>query len=214
MSRTNEHYTQMITGASLTQGSANSKWVMLRNEWNRSIRLMDEILNLPDGSVTTGGCPSASLGLQAIGDLYFWLVCLVEPFWSLATKRQQILKLALSPNLPRITTNSSALTQVLVELLTNACKYTPVGERITFSATLQSYQLSLCVTNTGVEIPANQLPFIFEPYYRIPRNIRWHTDGTGLGLAFVKQLVDHIGATILVDSSVGCTKFTLLLPVS
>ncbi|MGQ9870611.1 sensor histidine kinase, partial [Leptodesmis sp.] len=164
-------------------------------------------------AVATGGCSSASSGLQTIGDLHLWLVSLIEPFWSIATERQQILKLALSPTLPCITTNSSALTHILVELLTNACKYTPVRETITLSATLQLQELSLCVTNTGVEIPANQIPFIFEPYYRVPQNIRRHTDGTGLGLAFVKQLVDHIGATILVNSGVGHTKFTLLLPV-
>jgi signal transduction histidine kinase len=214
MSKTNEHYTRTIADAHLTQGKANSEWAMLRSEWNRSIRSIDEILNLQDGVFAANGSPSASLESQTIVDLYLWLVCLIEPFWSLATERQQILKLALSPNLPCITTDSSALTHILVELLTNACKYTPAGEMITLSASLQSQELSLCVANTGVEIPANQLPFIFEPYYRVPRNVHWQGDAIGLGLAFVNQLVDHIGATILVDSCVGRTMFTLLLPVS
>lgn len=189
---------------------------VLRSECDRCMQLTNELLDFQDRLFDKDIWRSQSKlhsEPQEITDLYLWLVSIIEPFWHITTTQQQILKLALPPNLPCLTTDASALSQILAELLTNACKYTPQGKTIRLSASFQDEVLSLYVANTGAEIPSNQLPLIFERYYRIPRNTPWQTEGTGLGLSLVRHLADHIGATVLADSCAERTLFTVLLPI-
>jgi signal transduction histidine kinase len=63
-------------------------------------------------------------------------------------------------------------------------------------------------------IPTKEQSRIFEPFYRIPQSDRWQNDGTGLGLALVKKLVEYLQGTIEVTSSQGWTTFTVKLPLS
>jgi len=72
----------------------------------------------------------------------------------------------------------------------------------------------LQISNSGVEIPAAELPRIFDKFYRIPSNDPWKHGGTGLGLALVKRLIEHLGATIGVESSNNQVTFTIALPLS
>lgn len=74
--------------------------------------------------------------------------------------------------------------------------------------------LLLRISNSGVEIPATELPRIFDKFYRIPSNDPWKHGGTGLGLTLVKRLVEHLGATIDVESSNNQVTFTITLPLS
>ena len=67
----------------------------------------------------------------------------------------------------------------------------------------------LSVSNSGVEIPPEEQESIFEKFYRIPSHDPWKHGGTGIGLALVKKLVELLGATILLDSQVGQTTFTI-----
>ncbi|HEY9647692.1 MAG TPA: ATP-binding protein, partial [Chroococcidiopsis sp.] len=72
--------------------------------------------------------------------------------------------------------------------------------------------LLLQVSNTGVEIPAEECDRIFEKFYRIPQNDPWKHGGTGLGLAMVKKLSQELGAEISVRSGDNQTTFTLRFP--
>jgi signal transduction histidine kinase len=73
--------------------------------------------------------------------------------------------------------------------------------------------LQFSITNTGTEIPEEELPRIFEKFYRIPNADPWRRGGTGLGLALVKKLVESLGGTIQVSSGSGQTCFTVYLPL-
>ena len=72
----------------------------------------------------------------------------------------------------------------------------------------------LSVTNSGVEIPADELPRIFEKFYRVANADRWQQGGTGLGLALVKKLVEHLGGTIEAKSIQSQTTFRIELPTA
>jgi len=98
-------------------------------------------------------------------------------------------------------------------LLNNACKYTPPGERILLSARRHQDKIILRVTNYGVVIPANELPRIFDKFYRVPSTDSWKQGGTGLGLALVQKRVGRLGGTIEVESGEGKTCFTIKLPI-
>jgi signal transduction histidine kinase len=67
--------------------------------------------------------------------------------------------------------------------------------------------------NSGLEIPANQLSRIFEPFYRLSKNDPWKSSGTGLELALVKKMVQHLGGSIYVESVAGQTTFIVELPI-
>jgi PAS domain S-box-containing protein len=73
--------------------------------------------------------------------------------------------------------------------------------------------LHLCVTNSGVEIPLHEAPRIFEKFYRIPSSDRWQHGGTGLGLALVRKLAEHLGGSVWTESHPGQTCFTVELPI-
>lgn len=137
---------------------------------------------------------------------------------------QQILKTNLPETLPVIVADSVSLQRILVELLNNACKYTPIGGEICFKVrecTSATQTPALCFTIANqAEIPAQNLPYIFDKFYRVPSgagdgNPSRHPrqiGGTGLGLALVKKLVEQLCGTIHVTSEKGWTTFVVELP--
>jgi signal transduction histidine kinase len=70
------------------------------------------------------------------------------------------------------------------------------------------------ITNSGVEIPAEAIAQVFDKFYRVPNNDPWKHGGTGLGLALVKKLVEHLDGRIEVRSGNNLTCFTVILPLS
>lgn len=128
---------------------------------------------------------------------------------------QQTLKVNLPEMLPVIVADSVSLRRILVELLNNACKYTRSGGEICFKVRegLKEQTSILCFTITNQsEIPAKNLPYIFDKFYRVPGSDRWQKGGTGLGLALVKRLVEQLHGSIMVRSETGWTTFVVELP--
>lgn len=121
---------------------------------------------------------------------------IAELFSKRAKQQQQQLKIDLAPNLTAIETNPDILERILIELLNNACKYTPSGESIEVNLELSDRIFKLTVANSGVELTETELDAIFDKFYRIPRQDRWQHGGTGLGLALVKKQVEYLGGTI------------------
>ncbi len=102
----------------------------------------------------------------------------------------------------------------MAELLNNACKYTPPGEKILITGCTLLNTLQLQISNSGVEIPADELPFIFDRFYRVPSGDPWQQGGTGLGLALVQKLVERLGGKIEVQSHHRQTTFTLYFRIA
>lgn len=103
--------------------------------------------------------------------------------------------------------------QVLVNLLTNAIKYSPGGGTITIQLTHDATQASIAVADQGVGIPADAMPHLFERFYRVGSAATTHMIGMGIGLFVVHEIVTLHGGTITVASTeaVGST-FTVSLP--
>ncbi len=163
---------------------------ILKDEGQREIRLINDLLDLTRIDAAAEPLMLSTLTLQD------WLPHVLEPFWEQAERQQQQLTLSLSPDLPPMTTDASLLQRVLGELLTNACKYTPTGERIEVSAAATATLLNLCVANTGVDVPATECDRIFDRFYRIPNLDPWKHSGMGLGLALTKKRVEYLGGII------------------
>jgi len=107
------------------------------------------------------------------------------------------------------------LKQVVVNLLDNAVKYTPPGGSVHLKAYAAHGQGVIEVTDTGVGIPAEALPLVFERFYRVERDRSSGEGGAGLGLAIVKSICVAHGGRVDVESAVGSgSRFLVTLPLS
>ncbi|HRL12842.1 MAG TPA: sensor histidine kinase KdpD [Aggregatilineales bacterium] len=118
----------------------------------------------------------------------------------------------IAPGLPLIQADFVLLEQVLVNLLDNACSYTPPGTAILITAQTFDEQVELAVSDSGPGIPPDFIEHIFEKFYRLPGT---STGGTGLGLSISRGLVEAHGGTLTATNRPeGGTRFTLRLPLS
>jgi signal transduction histidine kinase len=106
------------------------------------------------------------------------------------------------------------LAQVLANLLTNAVHYTPAGGSITVRAERRPGDVLVSVSNTGDEIPAEDLDRVFERFYRVEKSRDRARGGAGIGLAIVKQLVESFGGRVGAESRDGLTRFWFSVPAS
>ncbi|HEY9661779.1 MAG TPA: HAMP domain-containing sensor histidine kinase, partial [Allocoleopsis sp.] len=188
---------------------------ILQEECDREIAIINDLLMLQQLEAGTHLLANNSIPVPD------WIPQVLESFQDKIAKQHQTLHLKLAKNLPSITSDLSMLNRVLVELLNNACKFTPSGGTIT----LLAYPIAasphcigaavrLQVINTGVEIPFDQIPLIFNQFYRIPSNDPWKYGGTGLGLTLVKKMVNCLGGEIWANSQAGQTSLTIDLPIN
>ncbi|MBW4695273.1 MAG: PAS domain S-box protein [Lyngbya sp. HA4199-MV5] len=186
---------------------------ILNDQCERQTSLINDLLDLQRLNADAYAIDISTIYLQT------WLPNLAANFQERALSQQQQLHLSLEPTLPPIMTDASSLNRMVSELLNNAVKYTPSGERISvagqilegLSPNVPMLQIQVC--NSGVEIPATELSRIFDQFYRIPSADRWRQGGTGLGLTLVKKLLDRLGGSIQVTSTPLQTCFAIVLPV-
>ena len=113
----------------------------------------------------------------------------------------------------RVSADREAVHQILANLVDNAVKYTSPSGRICISASNEGEWVSIKVSDTGIGIPASDLPRIFERFYRVDKARSRSGGGTGLGLSIVKHLVEAHGGKVTVESSPGAgSVFTFTLP--
>jgi two-component system phosphate regulon sensor histidine kinase PhoR len=109
--------------------------------------------------------------------------------------------------------DEESVNQILDNLIDNAVKYTPPGGQIQVRWTDSDDQIRLEVEDSGIGIPEQDLPRIFERFYRVDKARSRELGGTGLGLSIVKHLVQSMHGTVQATSHVGQgTTFTVLLP--
>jgi signal transduction histidine kinase len=146
-------------------------------------------------------------------DVTQWVATVTSPFKERIQERQLHLSVHLSPALPPFQSDIDILISVLRELLTNACKYTPPGETITIRIQPADENLQLIVSNSGVQIPSEELPRIFDKFYRIPRSDRWKQGGTGLGLALIQKQIEYLKGSIRAESDDAGVHIVVSLPL-
>jgi signal transduction histidine kinase len=180
---------------------------ILTNECDREISLINNFLDLQRLETSIKPVILEKIKLQE------WLVRIVNAFSANNKCSDKEFRLSVEPNLPLLSCDPFSLERIIIELLTNACKFSPPGEKIIVKAESVSQKIQMQITNTGVEIPPDELPRIFGKFYRIPSNDPWKRGGTGLGLALVQKLTHHMGGTIEVESGSNQTCFTIQFPL-
>jgi PAS domain S-box-containing protein len=180
---------------------------ILKEECEREISLINDLLDLQ--RLDVGNHPITPQPIK----LTEWLPALANGFQARAKSREQSLTIQVPADIPILISDLSSVERVLAELLNNACKYTPPGGAILLEVLeTRKNGFRFDITNTGIEIPAEELPRIFDKFYRVPSADPWKQGGTGLGLALVQKLIMHIEGQVSVTSGNGHTCFTVELP--
>jgi PAS domain S-box-containing protein len=115
--------------------------------------------------------------------------------------------------LPVIRGDRARLAQVLDNFVSNAIKFTPTGGRVSVTTCALPGEIEIIVSDTGMGIPANELPLLFQRFFRAERATSGAIPGTGLGLAIAKAIVTGHGGRIRVESTEGAgATFRVILP--
>lgn len=122
------------------------------------------------------------------------------------------LKTSIPASLPKVKVDEEKISWVISQLMDNAIKFTPQKGQITLSAKVDGDFIKVAVTDTGIGIPKDKIPDIFEPFHQLDGTSTRRYGGTGLGLALVRQIIEAHGSIIRVYSREGQgSRFEFLL---
>jgi two-component system phosphate regulon sensor histidine kinase PhoR len=196
-------------GALLDSGRVREFADVIHRHARRLQALIEDLLDL---SSIEQGQSRMDVGAMSLHEVVSQVEAMVKP---LVAGKHQVLNVRVPATLPRIRADRDRLAQVLINLLDNAVKFTPEGGTIVLHAKPGHGRVVINVKDTGVGIPPEDLPRIFERFYRVDRSRDRREGGTGLGLAIAKHLTQAMGGAIEVQSTPGSgTDFQLTFPTA
>jgi two-component system, OmpR family, phosphate regulon sensor histidine kinase PhoR len=202
-------YTETLLDGALHDPEHNTKFLsIIRQNAERLGRLTADLMTLSRLELRTTRFQFAS---YYVNDL---LADCVDSMQPMADKKRVAITLERTDAASEVFCDSEAVHQVMANLLDNALKYTPEGGTVTVGAKPESDSVEIFVRDTGIGIPHQELPRLFERFYRVDKARSRDLGGTGLGLAIVKHLVRAQGGNVRVESEVGKgSTFIFTLPV-
>ncbi len=172
-------------------------------------RLLNDLTDLSNIEL---GRVSLHMGPVALPEVVEVTLAIIRPKADAGGVR---LETRLRADVPAVQADRDRLAQILINLVDNAVKYTPRGGHVAVEAVVGEGLVEVAVTDTGVGIPAADLPRITERFYRVDRARSRELGGTGLGLAIVKHLVAAHGGTLVIESRPGeGTRVRVTLPAA
>jgi two-component system sensor histidine kinase VicK len=117
-----------------------------------------------------------------------------------AKKHAHTMLLDMDEDLPEITGDRERIEQVLINILSNAVKYTPDGGKISMRVHYNEGYIHISVTDNGIGIPKSDLQRVFERFYRVDKARSREKGGTGLGLAIAREIIEYHGGNISISS--------------
>jgi signal transduction histidine kinase/DNA-binding response OmpR family regulator/ligand-binding sensor domain-containing protein len=185
---------------------ASAKHLIQRSGRNL-LRLVNQMLDF-----SKLGSRKLSLKLQS-GDLVAYLHYLVENFHSLAAHKNVTLTFHPSMEHLNMSFDEEKIQHIVSNLLSNAIKFTPRDGQVALSLSVLEEKICIQVRDNGIGIPAEALPRIFDRYFQVNDPLSKGEPGSGIGLAFTKELVELMEGEIEVKSVVGKgTTFRVILP--
>lgn len=178
-------------------------------EADRMTRIVKDLLTLSrlDEAQTENKEPDAI-------DLQLLLEGVAEKMYITAKKKNQTITCKSISAVPKFYSDRDKIEQLVINIVSNAIKYTPEGGKIDIVSGIMINDAFIKVTDNGIGIPKENIPRLFERFYRVDKARSRDTGGTGLGLAISKQLADNLGGEITINSDVGKgTEVLITLPV-
>ncbi|MGQ0561916.1 MAG: ATP-binding protein [Gemmatimonadota bacterium] len=203
-------YTELIEEG--IYGSPNARQREALGTIREQTRLLTNLVNqLLDISRLEAGGLQLEMQEVVLRDL---LARVERSFSVLARKKDIDFKVEIDPSLPRgMRADADRLSdQVIGNLLSNALKFTPEGGRVRLRAWSQEDGVHIVVEDSGVGVPPDQLPYIFDKYFQVGQQAR--SKGAGLGLAIAREIIEAHGGIISADSRPGeGTAIEIVLPI-
>ena len=178
-----------------TEEQKQQTYEVVLRETMRLSRLVSDMLEL--SRLQSG---TASLTRSVFSPLPLFSI-IHETYSAYAEDYQQTFVYNVPDSLPQVTGNPDRTQQVLIALLDNAFKYTPEGGTVTLSAALESDVVRVTVRDTGIGIGPEDLPHVFDRFYKADKS--HHSRGTGLGLAIAYEIMKNLGEEMTVSSALG-----------
>jgi two-component system, OmpR family, phosphate regulon sensor histidine kinase PhoR len=202
-------YTETLLDGALHDDAHNVRFLsIIRQNAERLARLTADLMTLSRLELKTSKFQFASYYVNEL------IADSVDSMRPIAEKKDISLHINRAPDSTEVFCDAEAVHQVLSNLLDNAIKYTPESGSIDVSAREAGDMVEIAVKDTGIGIPAEDLPRLFERFYRVDKARSRELGGTGLGLAIVKHLVRSQGGAVQVDSELGHgSAFRFTLPV-
>jgi two-component system sensor histidine kinase VicK len=196
----------LLDGAAEDPSTRERFLAVVSSETDRMVRLVRDLLHLSHLDQRT-----ASLDIQPV-DLAILAEETLAKLQGPCERKQLKLVRAWPGDLPRAAADRDKIQQVLLNILANAIEFTPSGGQISVGIADDGGLLRVRVADTGIGIPREDLPRIFERFYRVDKARSRELGGTGLGLAIAKQIVEAHGGEISIESEFGAgteVSFTL-----
>ena len=202
-----EGFSRLIEQAGPLNKSQTEFAKRIQNTAESMIELVENMLDL--AKMDLGAEPK-----QEMVNLTHLLSEVADEFQPQAQVKSQLLTLVKSKSGLTIQGDALQLRQALRNLVSNAIKYTPNGGTITLSTECETNMVKVKVQDTGYGIPLEDLPFIFDRFYRAQHKETMDMQGNGLGLAIVKSIVEQHDGQISVESEVDKgTCFSVSIPL-
>ncbi|MCC6790042.1 MAG: HAMP domain-containing protein [Thermomicrobiales bacterium] len=184
-------------------------WQQLQTETGRLARIVDDLQELSRVESGRAMLTRAPVAVEELIDESIAVLALSF------RDKGVILSKAIPAELPRVLADAGRAVQVLVNLLSNALRNTPAGGQVVVSASDDAAAVRITVRDTGIGIPREHLPFLFDRFYRVDPARSRALGGSGIGLAIAKALVEAQDGRIQAESDgLGCGAiFSFTLPV-
>ncbi len=201
-------YTETLLGGAMDDPQAMKEFLgIIHNNSDRLVNLINDLLDL--ARIESGKMKMTLIPVDAAGVIRKCVAILEK---AVEAKRLTIV-LDLPATLPKVLADEARLSQVFLNLLDNAVKYTPADGQIIVRALPGDKNIHFEVIDSGIGIPEKDLPRIFERFYRVDKARARDVGGTGLGLSIVKHIVAAHGGEVAVHSSPGHgTTFSFVVP--
>jgi len=187
----------IIDGMAQSEDERDNYVQIILDETLRLRRLVNELLDITQ--MESGQLP-LELRVEDLENLIGDVKRKLEP---LAAELKIDFQVIFPKQMPQVLIDPDRIEQALINLLDNAFRYTGSGGQVKVEVTNELKILTVKVRDTGPGIPAKELPYIFERFYKVDKSRNRANGGTGLGLAIVKNIINAHGQTISVNSEVG-----------
>lgn len=197
----------LLDGALTEPDTATHFLEIINEETNRLNRLITDLLSLSKIEVERVEINKSPVDLGNLIDNTVSILSpqVVEKGIAISVKKME--------SLPVVECDRDMIGQLLINLIDNAVKYTPRGGNIVVSAGPDGTGVKVAVKDTGIGIPVDSIPRLFERFYRVDKARSREMGGTGLGLAIVKHILEVHNGSIEVESRIGVgSTFTFYLP--
>ncbi|MBN1550800.1 HAMP domain-containing protein [bacterium] len=203
-------FSELLLDSGITKDQSQEYADIILKESNRLANLINKFLDI--SRIESGKSDVNKIAL----DIGFLVTNILETNLYLAKKKKIRVDVSIPENMPMIYADKGMIEEVIINLFTNAVKYSPEHTRILITAIQKDTELKISIKDEGYGISKESLPNIFNKFYRVTDNDHVRDiEGSGLGLSLVKEIVELHRGVVWVESELGKgSQFHFTLPIT